>query len=180
MRVVSFILFIALFSPTAYALAVAADHLEGDILLLEDGKSKLYGIRLQNPGEEEIQLQLTYDNTKAEVLDYKEIYAIPPKTNYPVFFNISSKSFGPGDEFTIGYTVHQLSVSGPGVPLLFKINKNFKVRITKNPDKFYVDELKQFIPQAIVVLMIILAILVKKFGIEGIIKKLKSMTKKKK
>lgn len=141
MRVVIFILLAALLSFNANALAVASDYLEDNTLLVEDKGSKLYGIRLQNPDPGETQLQLTYDDSLSKVIDYEEVYTIPPKSAKSILFNVTApKKLRPGDTFTIGYTVHQLSGSGSGVPLLLKINKSFNVRIIKSPDKFYLED----------------------------------------
>lgn len=143
------------------ALAVASDYLENDTLFLVDGTSKLYGIRLQNPSSQEIQLQLTYDDAIVNVIDYEEIYTIPLKTNKPIFFNISAPpNSKPGDTYTVSYTVHQLSGSGPGVPILLKINKNFKVKIIKDPNKFYINY--SYVAYAIIALAFLLFIYRKK------------------
>ena len=140
MRVVIFILFTALLSFNANALAVVSDYLEDDTLLLEDKGSKLYGVRLQNPDEEEIQVQLTYNTDIAKVIDYEEAYTIPQKSSIAIRFNISApKKSRLGDVYTMGYTVHQLAGSGQGVPLLLKINNGINVKIVKDPDKFYLE-----------------------------------------
>ena len=134
MRLIIFILLIALaFSFNARALGVASDYLENSTLILMEGTSKLYGIRLQNPGLEEIYIKLTYNEDIAKIVDYEEIYKIPPKSSKSVFFNISSQNSKQGT-YTVGYTVHQLSGSSSGVPILLKINKNFNVNIIENPE----------------------------------------------
>lgn len=163
MRRITFILFMAVIcSFNADALAVVSDYLENGTLFLADDTSKLYGIRLQNPSSEEIRLQLTYDDAIAKVIDYEEIYTIPPKTNKAVFFNISALNAEPGNTYTVGYTIHQLSGSGPGVPILLKINKNFKVKIIKNPNKFYVNYSYITYAAALVLLLFILYVFRKK------------------
>ena len=121
------------------ALAVASDYLKDKTLLLEDGTSKFYGIRLQNSGSEEIQIQLTYTSTVARVVDYQEIYTVPPNSNRPILFKISAPPGSkPGDVFRLGYTINELSPpAGGGIPFLIKISKNIKVKIIEDPDKFY-------------------------------------------
>lgn len=172
MRAVIFILFMAIIlSLNVNALAVVSDYLENDTLLLVDGTSKLYSIRLQNPSSEKINLQLTYDNTTAKIIDYKEIYTIPPKTNKPILFNISAPKAKPSDTYTVSYTVHQLPGTGPGVPILLKINKNFKVKIIKDPNKFYISDYYQYTPYAIIILIIILFLLKKGFIKKKLIRK---------
>lgn len=141
MRVIIFIFLIALLSFNVNALAVATDYLENGTLFLEEGSSKLYGARLQNSASGEIQVQLTYGDTLAKIIDYEETYTIPPKGTQSITFNITApKDTKPGNTFTFGFTVHQVSGSGPGVPILLKINKNFKVKIIRNPDKIYLED----------------------------------------
>ena len=141
MRVVILLILIAItLSFNVNALAVVSDFLENDTLFLEDGTSKLYGIRLQNPSSEETQLKLTYDDTIAKIIDYEEIYTVPPKSSKAITFNITTpRKFNPGDTYVVSYTVHQLSGSGGGIPVLLKINKNFNVKIIRVPDKFYIN-----------------------------------------
>ena len=164
MRVVIFFLFLVILSFNVNALAVASDYLKDKTMQLKDGTSTLYGIRIQNSGSEEASFQLTYDDSIAKVIDYKEIYTIPPSSKESILFNISvPKNLRPGDTFTVSYTIHQLEGGGSGVPILLKIGKNFKVEIIKNPDKFYIDELYVYYPQAIIVLIIISIIAIKIF-----------------
>ncbi len=164
MKILIFALFIAVLSLNAGALSVVSDYLVNDTLLIEEGSSKLYGARLQNPGSEEIYLQITYDNTTAKIIGYEEINAVPPQSSKPILFNVSAPPKAkPGKIYIISYTVHELSGSGQGVPILLKISKSLKVKIIKDPDKFYIDELKQFIPQA-AILGVILFFLIMKFA----------------
>ena len=122
-------------SFNVYALSVASDFLENDTLFLMEGTSKLYGVRLQNPASEQIYLQITYDGGIVKIVDYEETYIVPPKSSKAIFFNISAPKSKPDDNYAVAYTIHQLSGSGSGVPLLLKINKNFNVKIIENPDK---------------------------------------------
>ena len=161
-----------IFSLNVNALSVVSDYLENDTLLLVDGTSKLYSIRLQNPSSEAINLQLTYDDTTAKVIDYEEIYTVPPKTNKAIFFNISTPPDSkPDDTYIVSYTVHQLSGSGPSLPILLKINKNFKLKITKDPNKFYISDYYPYIPNVVIILIIILFLFRKKFMKKGTSKK---------
>ena len=143
MKTVVFLIFLwmaVMSSFNAGAIAVASDYLENSTLTLVDGASALYGIRLQNPSPEEIHLKLTYDDSIAKIVDYQEGYAVPAKSSFAIFFNISAPNAKPGDVFDVGYTVHEVSASGAGIPLLLKINKNFKVKIVEAPDKSYTDK----------------------------------------
>lgn len=122
------------------ALSVVSDYLENGTLILLDDESKLYGIRLQNPSPQEIMLKVTYDDTIAKIVDYEEVYTLLPKTSRAIFFNVSApKKFKPNEIYAVGYTVHQLSGSGSGVPILLKISRSFNVKIIKNPGKFYLN-----------------------------------------
>ena len=140
MRLIIFITLIVLLSFNAHALSIASDFLENDTLFLMDGASKLYGIRLQNPASEQVYLQIAYDSPIAKIIDYEETYIIPAKSSRSVFFNVSAPNSTPGDSYSVGYTVYQLSGSGSGVGIALKINKNFNVKITENPDKSYVNK----------------------------------------
>ena len=137
MRKAIFILLaLLIFSLNASALGVVSDYLENNTLILAEDSSKLYGIRLQNPTSEELYIKLTYDDTIAKIIDYQEIYSIPKKDSKSIFFNISAPSnFKQDSNYLVSYTVHQLSGSGSGVPILLKINKNFNVKVIKNPNK---------------------------------------------
>lgn len=156
-------LILILLSINVYSLGVASDFLEDDTLELIEGASKLYGIRLQNPSQQEITVKLTYDETFLEAIDYQEEYTIPPKTNLPVFFNVTAENVKPGQVHTVSYTVHELSGSGPGVPMLIKIAKNFKLKIIKDPNKFYIDDYYKYIPYAAVILLVVYFLLRKDF-----------------
>ena len=141
MRVVIFILFVILLSFNVNALAVASDYLKNDTMILEDDESKIYGIRLQNTGLGEIYLKVTYDDTVAKIIDYQEFYTVSPESSYEILFNISPpKKSRPNEVFTVSYTVHELGGKGGSLPILLKINKNFNVRIIKNPEKIYLED----------------------------------------
>ena len=116
------------------ALSVVSDFLENNTLVVKKGESKLYGIRLQNPGNEETSFKITYDDQIAKIVDYQELYTVPPQANKPVYFNITTKKLKPGDH-VMSYTVHELSGSGQGVPILLKISKNLNVRVDENEEK---------------------------------------------
>ena len=178
MKILFFILFVILLCFNVNSISVVSDRLENDILLLEDGTSKLYGIRLQNADSNEIQLQLTYDKTIAKVIDYQEMYTVPPKESKPIYFNISAPTNSkPDDLYTVSYTVHDLSGGGTGLSISLKINKDFKVKIIKDPNKFYLSDYYKHIPRIIIILAI-LAILFKKDWIMSTF--FKNMPKKRK
>jgi len=122
------------------ALAVASDYLVNDTLELIEGTSKLHGIRIQNPTNQEMTVKLVYDTNFLSVLDYQNEYVIPPKDNYKIFFNVTAKNVKPDETYNIGYTVHQLSGGGSGVPILIKIGKSFKLKVIRIPNKIYVED----------------------------------------
>ncbi|MBS3104651.1 hypothetical protein J4234_00165 [Candidatus Woesearchaeota archaeon] len=128
-------------SLSAKALAVASDHLEGNTLTLIEGTSKIYGIRLQNPDSSESRVKVDYDGQFMKLLDYREEYILPPQSSTRIEFNVTAPNYDKNnDSFTLSYTVHQLSApSGSGIPFLTKINKNFKLKVARDPNKFYID-----------------------------------------
>ena len=128
------ILTVVMLALDSAALSVVSDFLENNTLVIKEGESKLYGIRLQNPTDEEAHFKLTYDNQIAKIVDYQEVYAVSPQTNKPLYFNITTRSLKPGS-YVMSYTVHELSGSGQGVPILLKINKDIKIKVDKNPEK---------------------------------------------
>ncbi|MBI2005646.1 MAG: hypothetical protein HYS80_02685, partial [Candidatus Aenigmarchaeota archaeon] len=81
MRGIIFLLLVFLTtSLQAKAISVVSDYLVNDTLELIEGTSKIYSIRLQNPTDSETGMKLDYDDTFMKVIDYKEIYILPPKT----------------------------------------------------------------------------------------------------
>ncbi len=147
------------------ALAVASDFLEDDTLVLVEGESKLYEIRVQNPTQQEIKVKITYDESFLEIIDQQDEYTIPPETNYPILFNVSTRNAKVNQIYTLSYTVHQLSGSGPGLPMLIKIAKSFNLKVVKDPNKFYISDLYKYYPQFIIVLLIIFFLVRKKLNI---------------
>ena len=141
MRVVILILLSMVLSLDAKALAVASDYLEGNILTLMEGSSKIYSIRLQNPDSSESRVKVDYDTQFMKAADFKEEYILPPQSSTRIEFNVIAPKYDKYNNlFTVGYTVHQLSSpSGGGIPFLTKINKNFKLKVAKNPNKFYIN-----------------------------------------
>lgn len=119
------------------ALGVASDFLEQNTLTLTEGMSKIYGIRLQNNGPNEVKAKVFYDNRFMNAIDFKDEYIIPPNSKVEILFNITAPKYDKDIEFhSVGYTLHQLSAtSGEGVPLLSNINKNFKLKVLQDETK---------------------------------------------
>ena len=115
----------------AHAISVVSDYLANGTLELTESTSKIYSIRLQNPTDNEVGIKIDYDATFIKVIDYKDVYVLPPRTTgYRINFNVTApKKTG---EYTVGYTVSEVEPSaGGGLPIRLKINRNFKLRVTE-------------------------------------------------
>lgn len=138
MRGVIFLLLVLVTaSLSVNAISVASDYLADDTLVLIQGTSKIYSIRLQNPTDYEVSLKVDYDNTYMKAMDYKEIYTLAPKeTGYRILFNVTApKKLG---VYKASYTVSEVEPSGGGgLPIRLKINKTFSLKVIKDPNKFY-------------------------------------------
>jgi len=141
MRWLVLILLSLMLSLNAKALAVASDFLDNNTLILIEETSKIYSIRLQNPDTYEIKVKVDYTKELMEPIDFQEEYILQPQSVTRVEFNVTAPEYDKDSNvFDVGYTVHQLTGGpGGGIPFLTKINKNFKVRVIKNPSKFYID-----------------------------------------
>jgi len=161
MRVAILILFGVLMSLNVNALSVASDFLEGGILEVTEGTSKIYGIRLQNTESFETHIKVTYEIEFVNILDYQEEYTVLPKSAVEVKFNVTAPNYNKNNnEFSISYTVHQLTGSGGGLGFLPKINKNFKMRVIKDPNTFRINY--YYIAYGIILLAIVFFIYKKK------------------
>ena len=115
------------------AISVVSDYLVNGTLELTEGTSKIYSIRLQNPTDNEVGIKLDYDATFLKVIDYKEVYILPPKTTgYRILFNLTApEKLG---LYTVGYAVSEVEPgAGGGLPIRLKINRNFKLRVIEEP-----------------------------------------------
>jgi len=133
------LIFIVL-STSGYSISVASDYLVNDTMELVIGTSKIYGIRLQNPTDYKVGIKIDYDGNFIKVIDYKEVYDLEPKTTgYKILLNVTAPKNAtvPGSVYTVGYTVGEVEPSGGGgIGLRLKINKNFKLKVVSNPEKF--------------------------------------------
>ena len=130
------LLVIAISSLRANAISVASDYLVNGTLELAEGASKIYGIRLQNPTDSEANVKLDYDRDIMQVIDYKEVYTLPPKTTgYGIFFNVTAPN-KPG-LYIVGYTVSEVepATGSGGVPIRLKISKNIKLKVIEGASK---------------------------------------------
>ena len=139
MRVIIVLLLVIILSLNVSAISVASDYLVNNTLELIGGISKIYSIRLQNPTDNEVGIKLDYDNAFINVIDYKELYILPPKTNsYKILFNVTA-SQKPGT-YIVEYTVGEVEpAGGGGVPIRLKINKNFKLKVIEDPNKSHIN-----------------------------------------
>lgn len=131
-----FLLAVSITSLNAGALSVVSDYLANDTLILVEGASKIYSIRLQNTNEYEIGIKLDYDRSFMKVIDYKEIYTLAPKeTGYRVLFNVTAPE--KTGLHRVGYVVSEVEPSGGGgLPIRLRINRNFNLRVIEDPNKF--------------------------------------------
>ncbi|MBI2559198.1 hypothetical protein HYW20_07800 [Candidatus Woesearchaeota archaeon] len=137
MKIIIFLLFaLSIMAVSANAISVVSDYLVDDTLVLIQGESKIYSIRLQNPTDNEVGIKLDYDRKLMKAVDYKEVYILPPKTaGYRVLFNVTAPE--ETGLYDVSYTVGEVEPSGGGsLPILLKINRNFKLKVVENPKKF--------------------------------------------
>ncbi|MBI2134825.1 hypothetical protein HYU09_02465 [Candidatus Woesearchaeota archaeon] len=141
MRVVILILLSLALVLDARALSVASDYLEGDRLILADGTSKIYSIRLQNPDSGELAVRIDYDKDHMKIIGSKEEFTLPPSSSTRVEFNVTAPKYVKNNNlFPISYTVHQVSgAGGQGTSFLGRISKNFNLEVIRDPNRFYFD-----------------------------------------
>jgi hypothetical protein len=159
--VIFLVLVMAIACLKVNAISVSSDYLVNDTMVLIESTSKIYKIVLQNPTNYEIGMKLDYEKTFIKVIDYKEVYILPPKEMYTVQFNVTApEEIG---VYTIGYTVSEVEPGGfGGVPIRLKINRNFKLNVVKNPDKFYINN--DYVAYAVIILIFLLYIIKKKYA----------------
>lgn len=123
------------------AVSVVSDYLANGTMVLAKGASKTYGIRLQNPTDNEVGIKLDYDANFMRVMDYKVMYTLPPKsTGYSISFNVTAPK-KPG-LYKVGYTVSEVEPGGSGgLPIRLKINKTFNLKVV-DPNEFNIDYYK--------------------------------------
>ena len=166
MRVVILFSIIALsltaLSLNAEALAVASDYLESNTMELEEGTSRIYGIRIQNPDPVGVRARITYDTEFMKGLDFEEEYIISAGDTIGIQFNITAPEYNKKNNlFSMSYTVHQLSYApGAGTQFLTSIHKKIKLQVLKNPSRLHINYFS--VAFAIILLLIILFLYRKK------------------
>ena len=163
------ILALVILSLKVNAINVVSDYLVNSTLELIEGSSKIYSIRLQNPTDNDIGMHLDYDSSIMKVIDYKEVYTLPPKeTAYRILFNVTAPK-KPG-LYKVGYTVGEVEAgSSGGLPLRLKISRNFNLRVieepkmNKEPKKTNKPQINyNYVAYAAIVLAFLLYLLIKK------------------
>lgn len=145
------LLAIAIFSASAYALGVASDFLENNTLHIEAGSYKEFRITLQN-SEDELQavhVSVTSDNDIAGLVDARDSYELPPKSyNTQLVINITiPKDAKAGASYDAGYSVGQgKAKEGGPVPFVVNVNRGFKV-VVKEPKVAVVEAVPQEQPE---------------------------------
>ena len=161
MRVIVLVLLSLILVLDAKALAVASDYLPGGVLELTEESSTIYSIRLQNTESKESKVKVTYTDTYLKGINFKEEYTLPPKSSTRIEFNVTAPKYNKDNNiFDMSYTVHQLSGAGGGIGFLSKINKNIKLKVIEDPNKFHINYF--YVAYAIVLLIIIFLLLKRK------------------
>jgi len=142
MKVLALVLLSIVLILDVKALSVASDYLERSTLELVEGTSTIYSIRLQNPDTVQSRVRVEYDGEFMKAIDFKEVYTLPPESSTRIEFEITAPEYEKNkDIFHASFTVTQLQAEGEAIPLITKINKNFKIKVLINPDRFYIDPL---------------------------------------
>lgn len=168
-RLIFLLLTLITWNLSVNALSVASDYLVNNTLELISSESKIYGIRLQNPTENEVLIKLDYDPTFVKIIGYKEVYNVPPKeTGYSISFNVTAPK-KPG-AYTVSYTVSEVEPSGAGgLPIILKINRSFNLKVIDDPNK--IRKRNDRTAYAIIVLLALLYIFIKRYAKKGRIDK---------
>lgn len=128
---------------TVYGLGIATDYGSEKIGLLVGTNHVEYSFRLQNMGEDEVDVEIhvTSDNNTAKLRDEKPVYTIPPKTTdneFIIDLDLPEDAKA-GDAFDITYTVNVVPKAEGQVSIGQAIQKSFEVRIVEKPAKNIID-----------------------------------------
>lgn len=150
-----FILFVTLFAALAaifaltgaigaYAFGVSTPVIENNILGLAEGKSTTLAITLQNVEKEEMRVRVdsSSEGNVASIIDPKEAYVLPAGSlDTKVTFNLTApKAAKIGDVYEFRFTVAPLQAQAGGlISVVPGISRSFKVVITRDPNKFYLN-----------------------------------------
>ncbi len=120
---------ILLLAASVSALGIVSDYLEENTLVMDEGNSKLYSIRIQNPEDREVQVKLTYNSDYLDLLEEKEYYSVPPKSSLKLTFNVTAPQVSANQSYTLGYSIQELGSQGEGLPIRFTIGRNFTLKV---------------------------------------------------
>ncbi len=137
-------LFVAavLVSHSAGALGLSGPFLEDNTFDVQEGKSATMQLVLQNTNDEPVLtvFALSSDENIANVIDPKPSYLLPPKSsNTTITLNIISPPGAKiGSIYQVKYSFGPVEPSSGGtIAFIPGISMAFKVKIVRDPDKFY-------------------------------------------
>lgn len=172
LNILAFTVFFAVFfaamavseAGEARAIGVSTPVLTDSTIEVAEGSGPaFFTITLQNVEENDAPVRITYgsDTDIAKIIDYKEVYVLPAKSlDTKVTFNITlPESARINDVYEIRYTVAPMSAqSGGMLSVVAGISKSLKVRVSRNPDKFYLGlYLQETGKMWVVILLIVIA-----------------------
>ncbi|MBI2550474.1 hypothetical protein HYV83_04825 [Candidatus Woesearchaeota archaeon] len=143
-----FVALAAIFALTAtieaYALGVSTPYIENNILGVTEGKSVMFTITLQNVEKEDMRARVdsSSDGNIASIIDHKDVYVLPAGSlDTKVTFNITAPEKAKiGDVYDFRFTVAPLQTQAGGlISVLPGISRSFKVVITRDSNKFYLN-----------------------------------------
>ena len=131
-------------AAAATAIGVSTPFLENNVLQLAEGHSTQFTIVLQNVEESEVTARLDYtsDGNIASIIDYKKLYVLPAKSvDTKATFDITAPEKAKiGEVYEVKFTVAPAHAQAGGtIALVGGISKSFKVEITRDPNKFYLN-----------------------------------------
>jgi hypothetical protein len=132
-NIIIFLILLILVSYTALAIGVAQEYLKDNMLTMKSGVSRIFTITLQNSDNFSLNVKVELQSTIAHIINYQEIYTIPPKyydsyVRINITIPIGAKI---GDRYPIDYYVQPLVLSdGAMIPVNLRINKHITVIVT--------------------------------------------------
>ncbi len=137
-------LFVAaiLVSHSAGAIGLSGPFLEDNTLGVQEGKATTMQLVLQNTNDEPVLtlFSLSSDGNIANVIDPKPSYLLPPKSSdTTITLNITAPPGAKiGSLYNVKYSFGPVEPSSGGtITFIPGISRAFKVKIVRDPDKFY-------------------------------------------
>ena len=130
------------FSGIAGALGVSGPFLESNTLDVQDGKATTMQLVLQNTNDEPVLtvFALSSEGDIANVIDRQSSYLLPPKSiNTVIVLNITAPQGAKiGSIYEVKYSFGPVEPSTGGIIAFAPgISRSFKVKIVRDPDRFY-------------------------------------------